>query len=404
MSKTPPKVFLLAACDRLNLGDLLFPIVTTAALRKLDPSVQVECFGIVAQDLSKWGAIANLGLSDLYERTDRDTFILVAGGELLAQRWLATHLGLVDVGEAASLLDRELRVGREQADCLSREALGGRAPLSFGLRSKDFPGSPKILYNSVGGWPISSLTHREQTCLIEALRDASYVSVRDAESLRLIRGLAPMLSTEYAPDCVFLLSHLFPLSELAVRCRSEVIRWIEGQHPYFCFQCNSEFGRDNKGAILTELRTIIRLTGWRLLLVPIGKITGYDDESFLSEPAIGIDGAELLPSDATLWETAYALASAQAFAGTSLHGVVSAISYDVPAIDLRTADPKLKNNVLSWQIPNPDCTVPVEQLSKAVFACPRSGSQDLIRPRERLQDEAWKSLVSVWQHVKADRA
>jgi hypothetical protein len=401
MSKAGPKVFLLATCDRLNFGDLLFPIVTSAALRRLDPSVQVECFGIIERDLTKWGALPNGGLTDLYRRTDGDGVILIAGGELFAQRWLATHLSLVDSAEAARLLDREVRIGREQADYLAREALGGRAPLPFGLRSKDFPGWPRILYNSVGGWPIASLTVREKLHLIEALQDASYVSVRDTESLRLIRGLVPRLSAGYAPDCVFLLSHLFPRDELALRCRPETVLWTEVRQPYFCFQCNSEFGRANMDAILTELRAIVRSTGWRLLLLPIGRITGYDDESSLREIAEALEASELFPSGATLWETAYALASAQAFGGTSLHGVIGAISYDIPAIALQTGDLKLKNNVLSWQMPSPAQTVPIGSLSQALADSPQPGATDLVLVRERLQAEAWKSLASVLRHSRS---
>src|SRR5579871_1381232 len=95
---------LLCSCDRYNYGDLLFPIVTRAALTALFGSCDQYDFaqyGLARSDLGLYGALPSKGIRDLYEDAKDGDVVLVAGGENLAQTWFVMHLTLLNAPAAA---------------------------------------------------------------------------------------------------------------------------------------------------------------------------------------------------------------------------------------------------------------------------------------------------------------
>ena len=77
---------LLCSCDRNNYGDLLFPIVTRAALTSiLGPEDEYEFaqYGLARSNLSVYGALPSRGIRDLYNDAKSGDVVLLAGGENL---------------------------------------------------------------------------------------------------------------------------------------------------------------------------------------------------------------------------------------------------------------------------------------------------------------------------------
>src|ERR1017187_200862 len=94
----------------------------------------------------------------------------------------------------------------------------------------------------------------------------------------------------------------------------------------------------------------------------------FEDDVFLSSLAAEMgDRVRVLPPSATVYDILCTLASARLFCGTSLHGVVSAMTYGVPFVPLLTEDPKLRNNLESWEVSVPFPPAPASDL--AAQAC-----------------------------------
>src|SRR5579863_5606664 len=95
---------LLCSCDRYNYGDLLFPIVTQAALTALlgsDNPYDFATYGLARSDLGAYGGLPSRGIHDLYKETKSGDVVLLAGGENLAQTWFVMHLTLLNAQAAA---------------------------------------------------------------------------------------------------------------------------------------------------------------------------------------------------------------------------------------------------------------------------------------------------------------
>jgi hypothetical protein len=291
-----------------------------------------------------------MGVADLYRDAGDGDVILLAGGENLAQTWFDMHLTLVDPAHAEQLLGGARRASAGSREKRSRRTLRGRQPFPYILSPDDFRHvRPRVMYNSMGGWPLAHYLPPQQESIAQSLRKASYVSVRDSESASILRDLDPQLPECVAPDCAFLLPELLPREELGRRASPEVRRLVARSEGYICFQCNRWHGEPNRDELKGQLLALARESGLDLVLVPLNRLYSFEDDVFLASLAAALGPrVHLLPQSATVYDIAYVLAGARLFCGTSLHGVITAFTYGSPFVPLDTRDPKLRFNVASW--------------------------------------------------------
>jgi len=99
--------------------------------------------------------------------------------------------------------------------------------------------------------------------------------------------------------------------------------------------------------VLKELEKNYGLT---VKLCPIGYANGHDDIEFLQEVQ-EISGGEFdLIDDLNVWEIMSVIRNSTVFVGTSLHGVITALSFSVPYIGLNRAVAKLDGFLADWGV------------------------------------------------------
>jgi hypothetical protein len=345
---------LLCSCDRYNYGDLLFPIVTRAALTAIlgpDDPYEFAQYGMARSDLSVYGALPSRGIRDLYKDAKSGDVVLLAGGENLAQTWLVMHLTLLSAGMAARWKKYTERLDASLVEKLSRWRYRGRQSFPYILSPDQFIAGVRVMYNSMGGWPLRFYPPPSQQAIASSLAKASFISVRDQESASILRELDASLCIHVAPDCVFLLADFLPRYQLAESISQAVQEVIQDAGEYFCFQCNPRFGQMHLEELKRQLLTLSAQSGLSIVLTPIGRIHSFEDDVFLASLAAEMGGpVRVLPDSATVYDILYTLASARLFCGTSLHGVVTAMTYGVPFVAMLTEDPKLRNNLESWGV------------------------------------------------------
>jgi hypothetical protein len=347
-------VRILCSCDRYNYGDLLFPIVTRAALTSIfgsDDRYDFAQYGLARSDLSVYGALPSRGIRDLYSDAKNGDVVLLAGGENLAQTWFAMHLTLLRTETAERWRRYPMWLSAALVERLSRWQYRGRQEFPYILSSDQFASGVRVMYNSMGGWPLRLYPPRSQHAIASSLGKASFISVRDLESTSMLRELDPSLHIQTAPDCVFLAADLLPRARLAELISPEVRELLQGTGEFLCFQCNPSYGQANRDELKRQLSTLSAESGLSILLTPIGRIYAFEDNVFLA--SLGAEmGARVrvLPLSATIYDILYTLASARLFCGTSLHGVITALTYGVPFVPLLTEDPKLGNNLDTWEV------------------------------------------------------
>jgi hypothetical protein len=357
---------ILCSCDRYNYGDLLFPIVTQSALSPfLGVQYEFTPYGMARSDLSVFGALPSRGMRDLYKDTRSGDVVLLAGGENLAQSWFGMHLTLLG-SDAALRREKFPKVlGNALNETLSRWRFGGHQTYPYILSPDQFSTGVRVMYNSMGGWPLKHYPVPNQHAVASSLKRASFLSVRDQESASILREIDSTLRIRVAPDCVFLLADLLPRDKLASMISPAVRDVVRDAGDFLCFQCNPRFGQVNRDELTRQLGALSAQSGLNILLVPIGRIYSFQDDTFLAslQSEMG-HTVRSLPASTTIYDTMYALASAHLFCGTSLHGVITAMTYGVPLVPLLTEDPKLRNNLESWKISGPFPITPASDIAQ----------------------------------------
>ena len=398
-------VRLLCSCDRYNYGDLLFPIVTRAALTSLfgsDDRYDFAQYGLARSDLSVYGALPSRGIRDLYSDAKNGDVVLLAGGENLAQTWLAMHLTLLSTETAERWRKYPMWLSAALVERLSRWQYRGRQEFPYILSTDQFASGVRVMYNSMGGWPLRFYPPRSQRAIAGSLRKASFISVRDLESASMLRELDPSLQIHTAPDCVFLAADLLPLARLAELISPEVRKLLQSAGEFLCFQCNPSYGQANRDELKRQLSTLSAQSGLRILLTPIGRIYTFEDGVFLASLAAEMaDQVRILPPSATIYDILFTLASARLFCGTSLHGVVTALTYGVPFVPLLTEDPKLGNNLESWEVTGLFPLTPAAELSAQAFRSLQSAGPIVVGHAARLRAAAQANMQRLAECISA---
>jgi len=390
---------MVSSGDRYNYGDLLFPIVTSWALRSAGyPTIS---YGLRRSDLSGFGALPSRGIKDLYRDAEDGDVVLLAGGENLAQRWFDMHLTLLGAEGAQSLVRFQQRFGIGMAQRRSRWQLCARQEFPYIISPDRFRAKVRVMYNSMGGWPLRDYPAKDQRSIVRDLAKASFLSVREEESAAILRELDATLPVSVAPDCVFLLPEMLSREELRRKASPGVRKLVSEAGEYFCFQCQCRYGAAHRGELARQLRALAGRCGWNILLTPIGRIFSLEDDVFLESLSAELGGAPMLPASAGIYDVAYALASARLFCGTSLHGMVTALTYEVPFVPLANDDPKVGNNVRSWGLEEAFPSAAVEELASHGERCLRWTGAFLAEHAERLRRAAGENMQCLAERILA---
>jgi hypothetical protein len=327
---------------------------------------------------------------------------LLAGGENLAQTWFAMHLTLLSTETAERWRKYPMWLSAALVERLSRWQYRGRQEFPYILSTDQFAAGVRVMYNSMGGWPLRLYPPRGQRAIAGSLGKASFISVRDLESASMLRELDPSLHIHTAPDCVFLAADLLPKARLAELISPEVRGLLQGAREFLCFQCNPSYGQANRDELKRQLSTLGAQSGLSILLTPIGRIYAFEDAVFLASLAAEMgDRVRVLPASATVYDILYTLASARLFCGTSLHGVVTALTYGVPFVPLRTEDPKLGNNLESWEVGGFFPLTPAAGLTAQAFRSLEAGGPMVAGHAARLRAAAHANMQRLAECILA---
>lgn len=347
------KAILLGAYDRFNYGDLLFPLVVRNEFGKHSPETDTLVHALVSSDLSRYGALKTQSIKALYQPrklTPGDT-VIFAGGGTIGSDWNNMLANLLGRKGNAALYYLQKLLGNKAVNVLSRHYFGAVSPFPWVAEPNDFPVSVRVAYNAVGGSEFSRLTPKAQKQTLERLGKASYLSVRDAESQRLLSPIEHRLPVELAPDSAILMSEQFPVPWLESQASTELLNELNSG-PYVCFQSNLNYAKKNTDRIVRVLESIYNERGLRALLLPIGRYVGLDDQIALHNIKVKLTSpAKIISDDASIFEIMLTISRAKLFLGTSLHGNISSQSFAVPHIGLSDSPCKVDFYLETWDLP-----------------------------------------------------
>lgn len=293
--------------DVSNYGDLLFPLLARRELGSLAQQCEllpVSPAGGFPVGFAEGETSANL--RDALARPEGIAGALIGGGNII-------HC-------SASGLQayRDARVG----------ALG-YGNLWLGPSFLLPPGAP-LLWNAPG---VPGGFRKEQHGLVRAaLQRADYLSVRDAASRDFLLEVWPQAQVAVVPDSAWTLPRLWPREALAaVREAFHARRGGEAADRTVIFHLNKRYVQDRPLANVARLLDELAGTaGLRPVLVAFAPCHG-DDQLAREVGALMATQPIVVDAPQSIQEIAALVAFADLYVGSSMHGLITALAYGVPA-------------------------------------------------------------------------
>lgn len=319
---------LFGAFDRHNFGDLLFPHVV-AKLLEGAPTVPA---GLAERDLRRYGGHQVAALPRAAMEAPERTHLIHAGGELLTcDAWQAAVMLLSpeDTGPVIAAYDNDEAARSEWAR--QYLACGRAAPYLAPKSLLRRPGA--LIYNAVGGVDLAKRSREFRAEVMQRMREADYLGVRDGVTLEWLRreGIAAQL----LPDCVAMLPELF--GDRIAQCGGEVARVrVAFPQGYLAIQFSADFGDDaTLDTLASQLDDISRETGLGLVFFRAGAAPWHDDAACFHVVTKRLKHSSAYVFESlNIWEICALLAASRGYCGSSLHGRIVAAAFDVPRVNL----------------------------------------------------------------------
>lgn len=325
------KIALFGAYDRYNYGDLLFPLIFRKFLEDKYPFLldKIEYFSLTSKDLSKYGGIKTKSLEAFQKSMNEFGFIVVLGGQIFGSRW--SNLYFHNMKNYSQMFFyrvlKKLKILNEE---YFKKLFNSKFEYPYIFTNNELNNNIKVFYNAVGGNP----GNRE---LIKKIDGSYYLSVRDNYTKSIFEN------ARLYPDSAILMSDFFTNINHNIR---KCIR--EMNFNYIGLQINYSVFKQNKKQIFKSIDEIYKRYGMKIVLINIGYAPLHDD--FKSHKILNkaFPNKTILFEDTNIFEIMYLIKNSQIFLGTSLHGNITAMSYNVPHLGFEKIN-KLKYFLKTWE-------------------------------------------------------
>jgi hypothetical protein len=390
-------VYLVGASDRFNYGDLLFPqIFKKILLNENRTYLTIRHVGLIESNLSKYGGLPTVSLKKMYKEIfekQGNYSITIMGGEVLGPSWIDL---LRCINFIFNTLARNSRINRYfNLNNIAKSYLGGRTENAYILERGLLKSNINLIYNSVGG--INLPYHDSITInrILKHLDGADYISVRDSYTYNNLKSLG-LKKCLLVPDCAILISELFSKDFLI----SKILKQNEAKYKhlsnsgYIFFQVNKTFGKKYLSDINEILTSIYKTYNLNIILCPIGKALIHEDDFPLKLISSKLSVPHIYFKRINIWEIMYLISNAKIFIGTSLHGIITAMSFLVPYIGIFKENQKINKYLATWGINNLNqCLSPKEILPKVGDLI--GMSKDFFRTNRELQIDKVKESLNI---------
>ncbi|WP_139345301.1 polysaccharide pyruvyl transferase family protein [Pseudocolwellia agarivorans] len=343
------KIVLYGAFDRYNYGDNIMPILFEMFIEKyvkhLFNEFSFEYAAISDSNLTKYLCNETKSINDLTDSLPEGSVIVVVGGEVLCTKNQSLYLHMQGNGLHHFALKVFRKIFPDFFDRYANARYSSRWQYPFIPPLNAFSQPIKVIFNTVGG-DVKSLSETELKDVSSRFSQASYISVRDK---RTFDEISPLYKdTVLAPDSAYIMSDLLSQGELLAKAGNSIADKLPEQ--YLVFQA----APGKVGCSVSDLTSLVadlaKGCDKSVVLLPIGYASGHDDCDLLKKVHKALPAQTMLLHDLNIWEIMYAIKNADVFIGTSLHGVITAMSYSVPHFGINPKVSKLDAFLKEWSV------------------------------------------------------
>lgn len=395
-------IILFGAFDRHNYGDLLFPLIMERVINDQFPTKNVFIAGLIKSDLSQYGAKRTVSIKNALKKSNTDATLILAGGDVIACDWQSAY---------GYLLPKAIFPVYQRIACyyfpkttqrLTSKLLGLKSELPFNLGRNHVGDKRKIIYNSVGATEVGNIEDkRKTTSLGNVIKDSHFVSVRDNFSKTQLERIG-CDSSQLAPDSATIMSSYISIEEIEERSAHSTKKLIKDNiDGYIVFQISQAHVNGKEKAFAKALSEVSSNLNLPIVLIAIGNAAGHNDAKGIHKVV------SLLPKsisyniylDGNIFDLMNIIRNASCYCGSSLHGLITSMSFAVPRVALL---PKLKkqiNYMDTWDLPHMPRGVVPENLPSAVNIAISTPSKDLHELGRKLTEtymDNFKSLSKLF--------
>ncbi|MCH7412386.1 polysaccharide pyruvyl transferase family protein [Belliella sp. R4-6] len=322
----------VGAFDRYNYGDLLFPIILR---NELGESYNYKFYSIRSYNYENYGGVKTKSILTLFFKLffKRNQTVVIAGGHVIGAGWLILFFHNWRIFRFF-FEPKHRKKFDVYFNSIFNKIFRSRYPyvISFPLQSNN-----QIIYNSVGGTVYSSGRRSE---LKNNLFRVDLFSVRSSRLYEF--GVESNIKSKLVPDSAMLISNYFKKS-------------LPGN--YLVFQCHNL--SSEKVDVLAEQLFIIasRNVKKKIILLPIGYANGHEDfialQKIKSHDILSDMQNIVYHKEMSVFGIIKIISGAECFIGTSLHGIITSFTYNVPYLCISSSY-KLKEYIKDWDLNNLD--------------------------------------------------
>lgn len=396
------KLLVYGSYDRFNYGDLLFPHIIECELSKYYD--KIEFYALVDSDLSHIGGKKTIAIKHLYNN-DIKCDIIIAGGECLFTSWGLLYGFISSWFSGSNFVWKVLYklIGENKysllRDKISIRILKGRTIFPFCINKYNFKNINNVYYNSVGCTKEPYLISTHALQIRKTLTNVEYLSVRDKKSHTNLTK--QNIKTYLFPDSAILMSKHFSIAKLEKLISPEINEFVKNNKKYCFFQVNEKFGIRYSETITEQLEKLADSSKLEICLCPIGLALGHLDQKALSLINNKITRTHYYFEKVSIWDIMFLIANSSLYIGTSLHGVITAMSYNIPYVGIKID--KVNYYLQTWAIPELNQVIDFKDISKAGTRALKIDKNKLeinLQNQTKEIEDSFKHIIEIFKHNK----
>lgn len=393
------RIAILGAIDRFNYGDLLFPHIIESALAEQGLDVSFRYFGLVKSDFLHKGGKPTESLNTFYKccKLREIDVVIVAGGESFGTSWsrLYGFTNRVFLRLSQSRLARFVSFER-----LARKIVHAQSDFPFIFTRSELGIHQPILLNSLGGHHFKKESSPAIDLMIQRLNNIEYVSVRDRDTFTGLQHKG-VLHAHLYPDSAILMSEFFSKEKLRhlINQKTTHQKQLQGK-PYVFFQLSKYKSGKDLSQVVAQLKIIID-AGYSICLCPIGTAPGHEDHIPLRSINEQLGEASVFIQNPSLWDIMYLISEAKLYIGTSLHGVITAMSFCVPYLAVNKQVKKVQSYLDTWSCEELNKMIDVSEIAQCALKAmqlPVSALETSRSKQIELSRESFKNMKGYFKN------
>jgi hypothetical protein len=360
MTGNKKTIHFLSASDRVNYGDLLFPLIIEWITK--DKDLHIHYYGIIKSDLTHFGGKPTNSYRLFQKRIkENGGNIIIGGGEVLFVDWGSLY-AFINRYYSKILFNKSFSAFEKKFNLTRFLLSDGKVSVPFAPHKDELNTKKKvkIFYNAVGGTFLNSRLENHTIQFKKSLKSADFISVRDKRAKASLKLYD--VNSILSPDSAIIISDIIKREEISKKTSfsNDVFK-----QDYIFLQIGKPYAPIDYFQFSETVLNISRELNCNIILCPIGLAPRHEDDFFLKKLSRLSDRYQFIMPK-SIFDILYLIANSKYFLGTSLHGIITAQSYGVPFIPLNKQIEKVEEYCKTWTYKNIDVCLDYNELEKSI--------------------------------------